>query len=174
MSKKGQTRGNGQDRRAKVPRCQHTVVAAVCAAADWPGSWRTGYPDLSSQHLDRNTADVRVERRRWARLLSARGSHAARVPDGVRVYCLGFAAGGRLDADLGRGQVGSWLGSSSTKHRIRLAAASAGQCMLVHPVAASGKAPPRLASCTWSLPDDYARAFRSAPASERPNSARYW
>ena len=33
MSKKGQTRGNGQDRRAKVPRCQHTVVAAVCVAS---------------------------------------------------------------------------------------------------------------------------------------------
>jgi hypothetical protein len=98
MSKKGQMRdrGNGQDRRAKVPRCQHTVVAAVCAAAAWLGSWRTGYPDLSSQHLDRNTADVRVERRRWARLLSPRGSHAARVPDGARVYCLGFAAGARI------------------------------------------------------------------------------
>jgi hypothetical protein len=35
MSKKGQTRGNRQDRRAKVPPCQHTVVAAVCAATNW-------------------------------------------------------------------------------------------------------------------------------------------
>ena len=33
MSNKRHTPGNRQDRRAKVPCCQHTVVAAVCAAA---------------------------------------------------------------------------------------------------------------------------------------------
>jgi hypothetical protein len=36
MSKKGQTRDNRQDRRAKVPPCQHTAVwPPFCAAADW-------------------------------------------------------------------------------------------------------------------------------------------
>jgi hypothetical protein len=35
MSKKGQTRGNRQDRRAKVPCCQHTVVCRRLRRVDW-------------------------------------------------------------------------------------------------------------------------------------------